>query len=83
MAEEPVVLSLLLDGSPATKSPRERSQTFTMTNKVLDPEVGTASAVMDDKDAARDDMYIEGATLRRGFASEFLDMLEVAFVGTL
>ena len=45
---------------------------------VLMPEVGTASEVaLAVGNMGRDDMYIEGLSLRRGFASEFVAMLEV------
>lgn len=59
---------------------RSRSQSLVLKagKNVLMPEVGTASEVaLAAGDMGRDDMYIEGLSLRRGFASEFVAMLEV------
>lgn len=62
---------------------RGRSQSLVVkTGKnVLMPEVGTASEVaLAVGDMGQDDMYIEGLSLRRGFASEFVAMLEVGTI---
>lgn len=56
-------------------------------NKValLVPEVGTASdqvaLASGGGEAATDDLYMEGISIRRGFASEFIALLEVRAVG--
>ena len=55
---------------------------------VLVPEVGTASAQVAlasgyGGEAAMDDLYIEGLSIRRGFASEFIELLEVGGVWRL
>lgn len=68
-----VTLSLNDDGPPI-KSPRVRSKSLIFKPKMLVPEVGRASDVA----TGFDDMYIEGTSLRRGFASEFVAMLEVS-----
>lgn len=65
---------------------RCRSQSLTIKAggnvNVLVPEVGTASdqvalASGYGGEAATDDLYMEGISIRRGFASEFIELLEV------
>lgn len=68
------------NGRPGLASPRGRSKSLNVKlgSNVLVPEVGTASDVVLASDGlARDDMYMEGISLRRNFASEFVAMLEV------
>lgn len=70
-------------------SPR-RSQSLVLKagGNVLVPEVGTASdqvalASGYGGEAAADDLYMEGISIRRGFASEFIELLEVGGWGTV
>lgn len=62
-----------LNGEASTPRARSRSLNMKLGRKMLVPEVGTASDVA----LARDDLYMESVSLRRGFASEFVAMLEV------
>lgn len=81
---EGAVLSVSLKGTPPPDPNRKRSQSLVIKagKNVLMPDVGTASEVaMAAGDMGRDDMYIEGISLRRGFASEFVAMLEVTVFG--
>eukprot|EP00903_Cladosiphon_okamuranus_P012701 g11875.t1 len=83
-----VTVELNLNGSPSAKSksnssPRGRSQSLTIKvgGNVLVPEVGTASdqvalASGYGGEAATDDLYMKGISIRRGFASEFIELLE-------
>ena len=74
------VVSVSLNGMHRPDRLRGRSQSVILKagKNVLMPEVGTASEVaMAVGDMGQDDMYIEGLSLRRGFASEFVAMLEV------
>lgn len=67
-------------------SSRSKSLTMKAANKValLVPEVGTASdhvaLASGGGEAAMDDLYMEGISIRRGFASEFIALLEVRAV---
>lgn len=76
---EDVVLDVSLRGTPDRQSPMIRSNSLgtDIGNSVLVPETdGSVSEVA----YAMDDMYIEGVSLRRSFASEFLAMLEVCIL---
>ncbi|CAM9976758.1 unnamed protein product [Pylaiella littoralis] len=78
------VLSFSLKGASPKfhKSPRGRSKSLTVKlgDNVLVPEVGTASdqvaLASGGGEAAMDDLYMEGISIRRGFASEFMALLE-------
>eukprot|EP00752_Nemacystus_decipiens_P005590 g5059.t1 len=85
LGEAGAVVTVGLNGTPSAKSssPRVRSQSLTIKagGNVLVPEVGTASdqvalASGYGGEAATDDLYMEGISIRRGFASEFIELLE-------
>lgn len=63
---------------------RSKSLTVKLGDNVLVPEVGTASdqvaLASGGGEAAMDDLYMEGISIRRGFASEFMALLEVSRV---
>lgn len=75
-------MNISLNGSPTTQLPRGRSQSLTVMASINDlgAEVGgTSGAGLAGGGAAVDDLYINDIPLRRGFASEFVAMLEVGY----
>ncbi|CAB1101522.1 unnamed protein product [Ectocarpus sp. CCAP 1310/34] len=77
-----VSLGLKETPSDQVSTPRGRSKSLNVkgADNVLVPEVGTASyhvaLASGSGEAAADDLYMEGISLRRGFAAEFISHLE-------